>query len=330
MARHLILGNGAAWGVTDGLVDDGALSIQKMSAKGPTELVLGDTPINAPQIRIVGGGSDGKNIETPWFYGRDVLNYSGQSYTAQVAQSSTVQFTSAATNTTDIVTTIKFINTTNGNEPFNMKSFNVTTNASALNTVAEIGEAFVDEMYTAYASGGGAVTTTQSDQLPDFVKTIAWDNTDLLTFVGWTKGETDRQGNVVEHPTTFKIVTENLDFAAQGGVAAVVYGTAALRGSGDANYVKEFEENVMGTQYGYYNRIHLPNTPTTQADTTTPINYDLYNIVASKDGSSSSQIHGVDNLIEISVGAKAGDADSLVFENKLNGYFAGVFPNVIL
>ena len=56
----------------------------------------------------------------------------------------------------------------------------------------------------------------------------------------------------------------------------------------------------------------------------------MYNIVATKDGSSNSQIHGVDNLIEISIALVAGDADSLVVENKLNGYFAGVFPNVIL
>ena len=56
----------------------------------------------------------------------------------------------------------------------------------------------------------------------------------------------------------------------------------------------------------------------------------MYHIVATKDGSTNSQIKGVDNLIEINVATTAGDADSLIFENKLNGYFAGVFPNVIL
>ena len=55
----------------------------------------------------------------------------------------------------------------------------------------------------------------------------------------------------------------------------------------------------------------------------------MYSIVATKDGSSASQINGVDNLIEINVAAK-GDADSAVVESKLNGYFAGVFPSVVL
>ena len=75
-------------------------------------------------------------------------------------------------------------------------------------------------------------------------------------------------------------------------------------------------------------RGHLPQQPTFMSATGT--DYDMYNIVATKDGSSNSQIHGVDNLIEISIALVAGDADSLVVENKLNGYFAGVFPNVIL
>ena len=56
----------------------------------------------------------------------------------------------------------------------------------------------------------------------------------------------------------------------------------------------------------------------------------MYSIVATKDGSSASQINGVDNLIEINIAAIQGNANSLVVENKLNGYFAGVFPNVIL
>ena len=86
MARHLIVGDGTAFGVTNGLVDDGAVSVQKMSESGPTELVLGDTFADAPQIRIVGGGSDGKNIATPWFYGRDVVDFSGKVGAAQAAQ----------------------------------------------------------------------------------------------------------------------------------------------------------------------------------------------------------------------------------------------------
>jgi hypothetical protein len=56
----------------------------------------------------------------------------------------------------------------------------------------------------------------------------------------------------------------------------------------------------------------------------------MYSIVATKDGSSASQINGVDNLIELNIALVDGDADSTIVENKLNGYFAGVFPNLTL
>ena len=84
----------------------------------------------------------------------------------------------------------------------------------------------------------------------------------------------------------------------------------------------------MGTSHGYYNRLELPNAPTNQVSTNNT--YDVYNLVATKDGSSASQINGVDNLIELNIALVAGDADSLVVENKLNAYLAGSFPNVIL
>ena len=75
-------------------------------------------------------------------------------------------------------------------------------------------------------------------------------------------------------------------------------------------------------------RGHLPKQPSLESATGSA--YDMYSIVATKDGSSASQINGVDNLIELNVAAIAGDADSLIFENKLNAYFAGSFANVIL
>lgn len=323
MAKHLYIGNDTAVARTvAGILDNGAIEIQKLSASGPTAMVAGDTIADSAQFRIVQGNGT-RDLVSPWIYGKDVIDWSGKSHVAQVAESRTVQITGAATNTADVVTTIKFINKTNGAEPFNMKSYNVTTNAAVLNTAAEIGEAYVDQLDATYNSGGGAVTTTQSDQLPDFIKTYAWDNTDLLTFVGWKKGEIDRQGNVVEHPTTFEIVTENLSLASNGGVATLALVAAANRGYGDAFYVAEMEENHKAIQYGYHNRIHLPKTPanTTVAGTT----YDMYHIAATKDGSSSSQINGVDNVIEINIAfdnTTAGLTGAL--ESVLNGYLGSV------
>ena len=63
--------------------------------------------------------------------------------------------------------------------------------------------------------------------------------------------------------------------------------------------VKQMEEDLRGAQYGYYNRVQLPVTPTQTAVTGT--SYDMYHIAATKDGSSSSQIHGVDNVIELNI-----------------------------
>ena len=51
----------------------------------------------------------------------------------------------------------------------------------------------------------------------------------------------------------------------------------------------------------------------------------MYHIAATKDGSSASQINGVDNLIEINVALEDSSAHSSAVEAKLNGYFAGNF-----
>ena len=116
MARHLIIGNdGTAVSTTNGLVADGAVSIQKMSSSGPTELVLGDTIASAPQIRIVSGGTAGKNIATPWIYGRDVVDYSGK---ANVAAACTVTDTIAATSAAAGSLVLKFVKTSGPRHEF--------------------------------------------------------------------------------------------------------------------------------------------------------------------------------------------------------------------
>lgn len=114
-----------------------------------------------------------------------------------------------------------------------------------------------------------------------------------------------------------------------GTTDTVTYQVAGDRGVGDGFYVKQMEEDLRGINYGFYNRVELPNTPAQSAVTGTT--YDMYHIVSTKDGSSSSQIHGVDNLIEIYIAFAAGDADGVIFENQLNGYTGSVgFAPVIL
>ena len=312
MARHLIVGDGTSYGVTSGLVDDGAVSVQKMSSSGPTELVLGDTPANAPQIRIIGGGSDGKDIVTPWIYGKDVINWSGKAYTAAQSHKQTVTYAGTTTEAADIV--IKLIRTDGSTPEF--YSFATAIASGQAHTAVDA------TVTTAYAA---------LDNLPDWLETACTDTGNANVFEASIRGQVAQSGNTWDYaPVTFEVVAESLP----AGLTATVSGfssaatQAAKPGYGDGFAVKAFEDSLMGTSHGYYNRLELPNAPTNQVATGT--NYDMYSIVATKDGSSSSQIHGVDNLIELNIALVAGDADSLVVENKLNAYFAGVFAAVQL
>jgi hypothetical protein len=309
MARHLIIGNDVAFGLTAGLVNDGAVSVQKMTQNGPTELVLGDTMANAPQIRILAGGTAGKNIATPWFYGRDVVNYSGRANVAAAAQTSTVlpvTTSSAAAKEIDI----KFVRIGASAPEFFKFSVSIAISAVINTSGAAIVAAF------------NALTN-----VPDWLNPTATGGSATVTFTGAKRGDTCQSGNVWEEsPAIFEMIISNPETTQTYTIVDNVID--AIPGIGDGFAVKAFEESLMGAQYGYYNRIAQPITPASQAVTGNA--YDMYVIAATKDGSSSSQINGVDNLIEINVALEAASANSLVVENKLNAYFAGAFPNVIL
>ena len=149
-------------------------------------------------------------------------------------------------------------------------------------------------------------------------------------FSGFIMGATMNDGLVNQgNPTNFEVVFEDVNGTdAARTLSAAVVGSYAV-GSGEYYTIKAMEEENRGVNYGFYNRVELPNTPAASAVSTA--NYDVYHIVATKDGSSHSQIHGVDNLIEIYIASPAGDADGVLFENQLNGYIASVgYAPVIL
>ena len=311
MARHLIIGDGTSFDTTSGLVDDGAVSIQKLSSSGPTELITGETIADSEQIRIIGGGSEGKDIVTPWFYGRDVINYSGKSYSAAAAQTSTIlPVTTSAAAAKEIE--IKFVNLSSSERE--MFKYSVTIAASS-----------------AIATAGAAINNAFNalTNVPDWLNPTSSLSTATVTFTGAKRGDTAQSGNTWDYaPVVFKTIVSINPTTTQTYTVAdnVIDGTP---GYGDGFAVKAFENAVLGTSHGYYNRLELPNAPTNQAVTGTT--YDMYSIVATKDGSSASQINGVDNLIEINVALPAGDADGVIFENKLNGYLASAgFTPVIL
>ena len=309
MARHLIIGDGATRS-TANPVEDGAITIQKMSASGPTDLVLGDSIADAPQIRIVGGGKDGKNIVTPWIYGRDVIDYSGKAYVAPsaCAVTNTIAGTSAAAGTL----VLKLVKTSGPRQEF--FSFSTAIAASVAHTAADalIKTAFEDASLVK----------------PDWINPVC-DATAGATvvFSGAKRGDVAYSGNTWDYePVQIKLIVESYDGGTQTHTASATTGGAP--GYGDGFAVRAFEESLQGTSHGFYMRGHLPKQPSLES--VTGSEYDMYSIVATKDGSSASQINGVDNLIEINIAAIQGNANSLVVENKLNGYFAGVFPNVIL
>jgi len=302
MARHLIIGDGTARG-TANPVADGAVTIQKMSASGPTDLVQGETFADAPQIRIVGGGKDGKNIVTPWIYGKDVINYSGKGYVDQAActVTNTITGTSAAAGTL----VLKFIKTSGPRQEF--FSFSTAIPAGTANTDTDllIQSAYADAVKPQWL----ALTCT------------APGNTNV--FSGQIRGGDTQGGGTWDYePVQIKLIVESYDGGTQTHVASAT--TGGSTGYGDGFAVRAFEESLQGTSHGFYMRGHLPKQPTLESATTSE--YDMYSIVATKDGSSHSQINGVDNLIEINVAVIQGNANSAILEAKLNGYFADFTP----
>jgi hypothetical protein len=311
MARHLIIGDGTAFGLTAGLVNDGAVSVQKMTQNGPTELVLGDTMANAPQIRILAGGTAGKNIVTPWFYGRDVVNYSGKAYSAAAAHRTDGTLTTN-TGAISVVTTKIYRTDVSGFFSFSFDTGNIAASTSPTDV-----QVIVKAAWDAIA---------QVDK-PDWLNATAAVSSGAFRVTASKRGDATNSGGTWDekNPIIEMIQTHSLD---TDQTYANSVGVPMTMGYGDGFEVKVFEESLMGAEYGYYNRIAQPITPASQAATGT--SYDMYAIAATKDGSSHSQINGVDNLIEVNIALVAGDADSLVVENKLNAYFAGSFPNVIL
>ncbi len=315
MSRHILIGTGADVSLSNGEVGNGAIMIQKVSSAGPTELVLGDTLVDSDQIRFVQGTASGKaNVVSPWVYGKDVINWSGKSYAAASVRDETYTI-SALTATASGEASIKLLNITNGEEPFAFKSYT-----------------------TAYAIG--ATATTIADALkaliaadqPTFANCDNTGDSDAtLDFSGFATGATDNAGNIVLGlPTDFKVVFEDVNPTdAARTISAAVVGSYSP-GVGMAYEVKSIEESLQGVGFGFYNRIHQPIAPDSYADISTPTGYDMYSIVATKDGSSHSQVHGVDNLIDITFAIKNGQSGGITFENMLNGYFAGIFPTVTL
>ena len=299
MARHLYIGNAATAGYTQGVMADGAIDIQKLSATGPTSLTATDTVASAPQIRIVQGNGT-TNIVSPWIYGRDVIDWSGKTGAAQTAE---VFRIALATNATAASThEVKLINLTNGAEPFELISYEYSVAASATPTT----------QCTALEAAINA-------NVPHWVKTVT-NNGTSIDLTGYKKGESKADGSI-QGDLVHMDAADNMD-GDNGTVATLSYQTPGSRGYGDGFYVRSYEEDLRGVNSGYYNRVQLPVSPDLESVTGTT--YDMYHIAATKDGSSASQINGVDNLMDITIAfsASATAAQRSALETPLNNYFS--------
>ena len=308
MARHLLIGNsGVASLVNAASETDLAVNIQKLSANGPVNMVAGDTVADSDSFRVV-QGTAGNNIVSPWIKGRNVVNWSGSVAAAQAAQVETVTLADNATAAKTI--TLKVINKSNGVFPQEFKSFDFAALASATPTVQATG-----------------LFAAMTGNLPHWINTVTDGEDGVLTFTGFKKGQVNREGMIVEDVVLFDFA-DDID-GSNGTTATYSVTTASSKGSGDGFYIQELESSLQGISHGYYNRVHLPKAPGLTGVATT--SYDMYSIVATKDGSTSSSINGVDNLIEISIASTAGNAAGPILEGKLNSYMASLnFPVVVL
>ena len=300
MARHLYIGNNVANAYTAGVLADKAIDVQKLSATGPTSMVPGDTIASSTQFRIVQGTAT-KNIVSPWIYGKDVINWSGRSAAAQTAQVFNIDF--GTVNATAVSThELKLINMTNGAEPFEMKSYEISVAAGATPTVQS-----------------AAFKVAIDANLPHWVNGAVTDNGGDIDVTGFTKGAAKADGSFQDELAEMR-GADNMD-GSNGTIVVFGNTTPGSQGTGDGFYVREMEKNQKGNQFGFYMRGHLPNTPADASVTATA--YDMYTIAATKDGSSASQIHGVDNLIEVNIAVDpATAAITNLFESQINGYLS--------
>ena len=306
--RQLLIGDGTAAALTNGLAADGSIDIQVLSSDGPVKLAPGDTVADSDSIRFV-QGTGGTQIASPWIKGKNVVAYGGKSGVAQAAE--VARFTISTNATAAGTHTLKLINLTNGAEPFEFKSYEITVAASATPTTQT-----------------AAFKVAIDADLPHWVNGAVTDNGGNLDITGFKKGEAKADGSVqaelVHMDGAFgQEVTATGAINNNGSTMAVTYSTAGSRGFGDGFYTREFAEELQGSGFGYYNRVELPIQPTLHSVTGNV--YDMYHIVASKDGSTTSGINGVDNLMEIYIALDDGTAATTqAFEGALNPYLNSV------
>jgi len=308
MSRHLFVGTGVSASYSNGILADGKVGFQKLTENGPDALAAGNTIADSDQIRVVQGTPNGNKV-SPWISGRNVIVYSGLGTAPVQAHQGTVTAATLSNAAGEVV--IKFVRTDGPRPEFFSFTTEIATNTSATNAGVAIDAAF-DAL----------------DAIPEWLNSAPSNASGVVTFSGSKRGDTTKSGGTWEYgPAIFDVIVESNSVGATTFTA--VSGSAkANPGTGDGYAVRAYEESLQGVSDGYYNRRNLPIQPTLYSAVGT--SYDMLTIVATKDGSTSPQIKGVDNLIEISVaiadGAITGEVN--VALNDWMGSCPGAFADV--
>ena len=316
--RQLLVGNtNAAASYTNGVLASGTVDVQKQDPAGnATSLLPTDTYADVKKIRIVQGTPEGKNIFSPWIDGKDIVVWKGESYSPQVPHVFTVTL---ATNITAAgEATFKLVELNNGQAQFVRKS--VTIPVSAGQTPTQVAQDIVDAM--AGVSNSVATTVYQIVGFPQ--ATIEYNagvieiNGDIFSLSAGTE------------LANIKFASEGLD-GSNGMTATLATTSSPSLGYGDAEVLAQHEKSLQGDR-SFYNRVQQPNTPPSYIDVATPLNYNIYSIVA--DNGSVGQIKGVDNVRNISIAMNTAAALLKTnFQDKLNPWLnsvPGAFANVTL
>ena len=314
--RQLLISDGTAVSYAGGLVAPGAIDVVGLSADGPETLSPGDTISDYAAIRLIQGTAANRaNVVSPWIDGSSVSRWVGQSFSAQVAQSSTLTFaTVPSAGGTEM--SIKVIDRAIGQAQFQRASASYTTVAGTLTVHAVTINLF--SALTGVALGDILAATNVA--IPGMDIVVAQVNS---TNAGGTASIITLTGNIMDSDpysvlASFESASENLngDFGTTVTVAAAA--TPSLGNGGDGNLIVQLEESLQGMGRGYYDRVQLPVVPPAYAVAAT--SYDLYKLGFGN--ATPGSINGVDNQREIIIAAPEADADNVIFENKINPWLA--------
>lgn len=317
--RKLLVGTDTAVAYAAGVLDSGAVDVQKQAAGGSVTKAAADTIAQAPKIRLVQGTPEGKNIVTPWLDGTNVVAWKKEAYAAQAAQVSTCTMPTAGVFTAAGTATVKLIGLNQGQAQFERKSYTIEVGPGSTGI-------YVPQVLNANDFATELAGRITADK-PSFVATAAAavvGLNEVVTITGTTFSLTASPSTELGN---FRLADEGL--ATNGVVNTIATTTQPTLGVGSAEVLAQYEKSLQGDR-SFYNRVELPNTPPSYIDTAGPTTYDVYSIVVAN--GTEGQIKGVDNLRSITVAFKnSGGAAATAFELTLNNWMIslpGAFPNV--